>query len=327
MKFQYYIRKCGHQELGSVEEGRTKRGRYFLISANTEILSFFPPLSTSEKNDSALLPIISVTSGEKTYCNYVYHNDKFHNSTASHPRNERRLYLNKSLENGELLFKKNDIVIFRKGITATTDDTEAQTIYYLLHIDEKNSLYEQYNKMLEPKKSNHLFYEGNIPYLEKLICDIRFNSAKNQTHIDPSVTRLISSQPEIEKLFNVNSFRDFVMVGYNNLCAITESVIKYSSFMNIEAAHIIPKSHGGSYIPSNGIAMSRDMHWAFDKGFFTISDDYKIVVHESVQSDYLQMFNGKKIIIPSDPFFQPDKKSLKYHRDNIFGMFLNSGKL
>ncbi|MGN9076693.1 hypothetical protein ACTM9V_05085 [Oliverpabstia intestinalis] len=39
-------------------------------------------------------------------------------------------------------------------------------------------------------------------------------------------------------LFNSVSFRDFVMTGYKNKCAITGNVIRYGSFMNLEAAHI-----------------------------------------------------------------------------------------
>lgn len=68
----------------------------------------------------------------------------------------------------------------------------------------------------------------------------------------------------------------------------TGNVIQYKSFMNLEAAHIWPRSHKGLYLPSNGIALCRDMHWAFDKGMFTIGDDFKVIVHPDVESDYLQ---------------------------------------
>lgn len=69
------------------------------------------------------------------------------------------------------------------------------------------------------------------------------------------------------------------MTGYKQKCAITGNVIQYKSFMNLEAAHIWPRSHKGLYLPSNGIALCRDMHWAFDKGMFTIGDDFKVIVH------------------------------------------------
>ena len=72
--------------------------------------------------------------------------------------------------------------------------------------------------------------------------------------------------------------------------------------MNLEAAHIWPRSHKGLYLPSNGIALCRDMHWAFDKGMFTIGDDFKVIVHPDVESDYLQQYNNKSLYIPENLF-------------------------
>ncbi|MEG0692212.1 MAG: HNH endonuclease, partial [Oscillospiraceae bacterium] len=87
------------------------------------------------------------------------------------------------------------------------------------------------------------------------------------------------------------------------------------------------KSHGGEFLPSNGIAMSRDIHWAFDKGFFSLKDDYSIIVHPKTTSNYLHSFDGKKIKLPSDSFFVPDVANLKYHRENVYGLFLTTGRL
>lgn len=36
--------------------------------------------------------------------------------------------------------------------------------------------------------------------------------------------------------------------------------IAYNGFSNLEAAHIMPQAHNGSFLPCNCIAMSRDMH-------------------------------------------------------------------
>lgn len=49
---KYFLKRCGSQELGSVDaSGKPQRGRYLLISMNPDILSFFPPLSTVQLND------------------------------------------------------------------------------------------------------------------------------------------------------------------------------------------------------------------------------------------------------------------------------------
>lgn len=328
----YYLKKLGHQELGSIKYSGDKpsRGRYIYISKDLSVLSFFPPLSKTVKNDSSLLPIVPLymEHPEKVYCNYIYHNDKYHGSTASSPRNEFRIYTNNALEMDQFLFEKDDIFILKKDEIVTKDDR--QQIYYLeLVSDHQSPLYAMCLNIINDSsvRGNHAIYNGVIEEMESKINRIS-NKDALPTVVDSTVTNKVeSSDTKLEDLFNSTSFRDFVMVGYENLCAVTRSVIKYENFLNLEAAHIRPKSHGGQFMPNNGMALSRDIHWAFDKGFFSINDDYTIIVHSEVQSDYLKSFEGKKIHIPENAFFIPDISNLKYHRENIYGLFLTSGRL
>lgn len=325
---KYYLKKCGFQELGSVKDGKPQRGRYLLTSMSKDVLSMFPPLSETQLNDSALLPIIPLYSGKKVYCNYVYHNDKFHSSTAVHPRNEYRIYLNKTLEDGQMLFTENDIIVFRAA--EISEDDDIQTIYYLDYLkNDGTALYDKMNKIIEdyPINGGYGIFEGVIPEFEKKV-DAIAKTNDCEVAIDETVTdKVITSADNMASLFNAVSFRDFTMVGYGNLCAITGTVIKYESYMNLEAAHIKPRSHGGLYLPNNGIALCRDLHWAFDKGFFTLDDDFRVVVHPKITSEYLNLFNGKKIRVPSNQFFVPDLANVKYHRENVYGLFLTTGKL
>lgn len=325
---KYYLKKCGFQELGSVNNGKPQRGRYLLTSMNKDVLTMFPPLSETQLNDSAILPIIPLYSGKKVYCNYVYHNDKFHGSTAAHPRNEYRIYLNKELEEQKLLFTENDIIIIRSE--DITEDEETQTIYYLDHLkNDGTALYDKMNKIIEgyPINGGYGVFEGTIPEFENKVNGLA-KPSDCEVAIDETVTnKIVTSMDNIESLFNSVSFRDFIMVGYGNLCAVTGTVIKYESYMNLEAAHIKPKSHGGSFLPNNGMALCRDLHWAFDKGFFTLDDDLCVRVHPEITSDYLNSFNGKQIRVPNNQFFVPDLNNVRYHRENVYGLFLTTGKL
>ncbi|MBQ7254972.1 MAG: HNH endonuclease [Oscillospiraceae bacterium] len=326
----YYLKKCGHQELGSVgADGRPNRGRYLLTSMNEDVLSFFPPLSTAQLNDSALLPIIPLYSGDKVYCNFVYHNDKFHGSTAVHPRNEYRLYLNRSLEGDTFRFRENDIAVFR--IEEFTEDDMTQNVYLLDLVPNDNSAYyRELNQIIEdsPIRGGYGMYNGTLPDFE-MHAENTLTQHNAVTVIDDTVTRRIEDTPanNIADLFNAATFRDFVMTGYNYLCAVTGTVIRYQDFTNLEAAHIKPRSHGGLYLPNNGIAMCRDLHWAFDKGFFTLTDDLKIQVHPQIQSDYLRAFDNQSIRIPGNPFFVPDVENIRYHREAVYGLFLTTGRL
>lgn len=327
---EYYLKKCGHQELGSVSsDGRPNRGRYIRTSMDENVLSFFPPLSVTELNDSALLPIIPLYSGEKIYCNFVYHNDKFHGSTATHPRNEYRIYLNKSLEGDNYIFEKDDIAVFRKE--EINEDGIIQTVYLLdlVHKDD-TEYYKELNDIVEnyPIRGGHGMFQGTLIKFEIRAEEILKNNV-SQTLIDTTVTnRIAESSPNaIATLFNAATFRDFVMAGYDNLCAVTGNSIQYQRFSNLEAAHIKPRSHGGLFLPNNGIALSRDLHWAFDKGFFTLTDELKVKVHPSIRSEYLWYYDGKNIRVPNNSFFVPALDNIHYHQNNVYGLFLTSGRL
>lgn len=328
---KYYLKKCGHQELGSVgSDGVAHRGRYLLTSMDDGVMSLFPPLSTAQLNDSALLPIIPLYSGKKVYCNYVYHNDKFHGSTAAHPRNEYRIYLNKALENDQLYFRTDDIMIMRSE-EIRNEDNELQTVYLMdLIRDHASPEYAQLNDVISnyPIRGGYGIFDGFLPYFERQVEAMKLSTNSNVV-VDNTVTQRIVSNgtDSLAGLFNAATFRDFVMVGYGNLCAITGTVIKYESYMNLEAAHIKPKSHGGLYLPNNGLALNRDLHWAFDKGFFTLNDNLEVQVHPRTTSDYLQSLNGKQIRVPSNPFFVPDIECVRYHRGAVYGLFLTTGRL
>lgn len=327
--YEYYLKKCGNQELGSVSSnGVPQRGRYLLTSMKEEVLSFFPPLTTQQLNDSALLPIIPLYSGKKIYCNYVYHNDKFHGSTAAHPRNEYRIYLNKSLEGDTLRFIASDICVFRKQ--ELMEDGVSQTVYLMDLVHPGTDYYNYLNTIVESYPIN-----GGYGMLKGMLNEFETKAERvldvdtPETIIDVTITERIIKTPvtEVAELFNAATFRDFVMTGYGNKCAITGNVIQYESYMNLEAAHIKPRSHGGLFMPNNGLALCRDMHWAFDKGFFTLNDRLEVQVHPDIHSDFLNQYNGKSIRIPTDTFFKPDLNNVRYHQESVYGLFLTSGRL
>ncbi len=342
---KYYLKRLGHQELGSVKNGRAQRGRYIYISKDEKVLDLFPPLSKTVTNDSSVIPIIPLYEkpAKKIYCNFIYHNDKFTVSGGS--RNEYRIYSNSALEDGRLLFQKDDILIFRAEKASALqkefaeDDTpetavEEANVYFLYRcFDRETALYKQCSSIIENSKirgNGHAVYLGQFEEVEEKIDDLLGKNLEEiDTIIDESVTATAQTGDidAMANLFNSVSFRDFVMTGYNYRCAITGNVIRYGSFMNLEAAHIWPRSHKGLYLPSNGIALCRDMHWAFDKGMFTVDDNLRVVVHPDIDSDYLKQYNNKQLYIPDNMFFRPDINNLRYHRANIFGLFKTAGSL
>ena len=323
----YYIKKCNSQELGSIgANGRPRRGRYLFVSKSPEVLSLFPPLSETTKNDFTAIPIIPLylKKAKKVYCQFVYHNDKFHGSTAPKPRNEYRLYSCKKLEGEQWRFKAGNYIIIRK-----VDESEINPGLYLDYVTpSRKTLYGFCAKQVKNSSliGAHALWDKRIKAFEDKVDVIKRRLPF--VEIDEKVLDATSSVPSrsVASLFtNQEMFRDFLMVGYEAKCAITRQVISYRNLYNLEAAHLRPRSHKGLFVPSNGVLMSRDLHWAFDKGFFSFTNDLKVLVHPKIKSGFLKKLNGVKLFLPKDPFFRPSLQCVKWHREKIYGMFLHSG--
>lgn len=327
--FKYFIKKLGNQELGSVNSfGVAQRGRYIFVSKSPEILSIFPALSEIVVNDSALLPILVMYSGEKVYCNFIYHNDSISRPGVG-TRNEYRIYLNKSLDSQDhLYYQAGDYVIIRK--VEFSQDGVDNSFYALNYVEASDLSFATFIDSLSPIRANsgQYYYEGVITSFETKLQNTTFTG---KAIVDEKVTAEIQKEEiagrDISSLFTAQTFRDFVLAGYQYKCAITHKNIQYKELYNIEAAHIMPRSHLGLFMPNNGIALSRDMHWAFDKGFYTITDDLKVKVHPEIDSDYLREYDGQSIFLPANQFFIPDISNLRYHQENIYGLFKTTGRL
>ena len=317
---KYYLKICGFQELGSVgSDGRPKRGRYLLTSMNQSVLNFFPPLSKNILNDCAVLPIIPLYSGKKVYCNYVYHNSRFNAVTSKNNRNEYRIYLNRALENNELYFGAQDIVIMRAENTPSAD----QIFYYLYLIRNHSSAeYMQTSQIVARSaiKGNYGIYEGELDFFESAVQ--KLNATTNEeVIIDDTVTARIaqSSERTQENVFNTATFRDFVLTGYGKACAVTGQIADGGFTGNVDVVYIKPRAMGGSCLPSNGIALASNLSLPFLQGLFTINENYVVCVHPAVKDDYLQSLDGRQIRIPPHDFFRPAQDNLCFHRDNIWG--------
>lgn len=327
---RYFLKRCGFQELGSVgEDGKPKRGRYLMSSKTDEVVDFFPPLSIEIPNDTAMLPIIPLYTRLKTYCSYVYHNSKYTGTTAKHARNEYRIYLNNEIENHQLYFTSEDIVIMRKSTTPTLDESgNEQEVYYLdLLRDHSSALYVRLNKYIDsyPIKGGYAMYDEELPFFEKQVTEFESGQYVTDIVIDKSVTDRINKSTEENQnhIFNPATFRDFVLSGYGNACAISGQLAKGLIGMGVDVVYIRPRNDGGNCLPSNGISLAKQFSLAFLQGKFTLSDHYEIIIHPDSDIPELEEYRLKQIRIPPNKFFQPDKDSVRYHREHIYGSFKN----
>ncbi|MDR2144991.1 MAG: HNH endonuclease [Tannerella sp.] len=128
-------------------------------------------------------------------------------------------------------------------------------------------------------------------------------------------------------------FRQAVIENYDYRCCVCGLKIKSPNlqFWEVEAAHIVSHTQNGKDDIWNGLALCHLHHWAFDVGWFSLTDDYKMLISslsEKIPDDYGRMdkFNffenglieNKNIFLPENNSLFPHIKSIEWHRKNIF---------
>ncbi len=115
------------------------------------------------------------------------------------------------------------------------------------------------------------------------------------------------------------SFR--VLPAYDYTCALTRyRMIAINGTTALDAAHIHQFKKGGSNHPTNGIARSKTAHWLFDRGFWSISNDLRVIVaadrfEEAGEDAYLlKKLAGRELLCPANSHFWPDPTCLAWHR-------------
>jgi HNH endonuclease len=91
----------------------------------------------------------------------------------------------------------------------------------------------------------------------------------------------------------------------------------------LDAAHIKPFASGGPHDVRNGLLLRADIHRLFDRGYVTVTPDYRFKV--STQLD-LEFHNGKiyyeqdgsRIWHPTDQIDCPSREFLDFHNSEVF---------
>jgi putative restriction endonuclease len=116
-------------------------------------------------------------------------------------------------------------------------------------------------------------------------------------------------------------FRLQVVTAYQYTCALTGyrlTTIDAGSI--VDAAHIHQFASSRNNEPQNGIALSKNAHWLFDNGLWSIADDYTVLVatdhfaEECPDQKALREYHGQRIHLPVNASLWPDPAHLDWHR-------------
>jgi putative restriction endonuclease len=165
------------------------------------------------------------------------------------------------------------------------------------------------------------FADSNLNLGDMLEFDLEFD------RVDRSELQNLDSDVKItlQKSIVRNSFfRKLVVLEYDYRCAFCKLRIIRDPNQNIvDGAHIKPFAEFLDSKIDNGLSLCKNHHWAFDLGWFSIDDNYRILIAQGLDDDSpytraMKDFDREPIALPSNERYFPRLESLKWHRNNKF---------
>jgi len=121
------------------------------------------------------------------------------------------------------------------------------------------------------------------------------------------------------------AFRTRVLLAYETRCTICE--LKHGALL--DAAHIVPDSEEhGLPTTSNGLALCKIHHAAYDQNMLGVSPDYRVGVNRDVLEEIdgpmlrhgIQEMHGREIVLPTKPKDRPDREGLAWRWERFVGV-------
>lgn len=119
-------------------------------------------------------------------------------------------------------------------------------------------------------------------------------------------------------------FRKSIIHVYDYKCAFCGlKVIKPVHQNIVDGAHIKPFAQFYDSRIHNGIALCKNHHWAFDRGWFTVDNQYKILISKGLEeisphAKPMKDFHGEQLLLPHKEQYFPSLEALQWHQQNIF---------
>lgn len=115
------------------------------------------------------------------------------------------------------------------------------------------------------------------------------------------------------------SFRVLITDTYERRCTATGE----RALPVLEAAHIRPVAAGGRHRVDNGLLLRSDLHRLYDRGYVTVTPEYRIEVSRRLKDDFdngepYYPLHGREIWLPPQAEARPRREFLEWHADTRF---------
>ncbi|MBU7581827.1 MAG: HNH endonuclease [Nostoc sp. TH1S01] len=184
-------------------------------------------------------------------------------------------------------------------------------------------------ELIDAIMSSWFSYEENI--IEDLIkINQNFQNEISEEEVSKELQNLdgvakINPQWRLKNTLIRNAFfRKAIVRIYDSKCAFCGIRVTKAANQNIvDGAHIKPFAQFYDSRIHNGIALCKNHHWAFDRGWFTADEQYKIIVSRGLEeisphTKPMKDFHGERLLLPNKEQYFPELEALQWHRQNIF---------
>jgi predicted restriction endonuclease len=119
-----------------------------------------------------------------------------------------------------------------------------------------------------------------------------------------------------------------VLGAYGYRCALTGVVFEQDAGAGLDLVHpdlevvaIRPREAGGPLQIDNFLALEKAAARAFRAGQILIDDDYWVIPDLAVLNPQVaaRLHPGGRLLVPSEPLFQPGRTHLEFHRRSVLG--------
>lgn len=157
----------------------------------------------------------------------------------------------------------------------------------------------------------------------KLFAMLGLDSSDVSLNVD--AVSVASNEEDIKRCRDIR-FRFQIVPLYRFSCALCEiKMLLPSGITLVEAAHIHQFAQSKNDDISNGMALCRNHHWAFDQGLWSINPDFEIIVahgkfeeQTASQISLLSYHLKQRDFAWLQPEHRPSQKNLEWHRKHKF---------
>jgi putative restriction endonuclease len=151
-----------------------------------------------------------------------------------------------------------------------------------------------------------------------------FPGKQSELEIDHGDRGGETAQSEI--IARSGAFRLLILKTYDHQCVACGLRIRLPNDITIvDAAHLIPFSVSANDHPTNGFALCKNHHWAFDRHLITPSHNgvwrvsRKLEARRSRGEGELVGLEGERLLLPQDEAFSPSEEAIEWRLERLLG--------